>query len=62
MGQDIKLYLNEIAYEGVYPIHLAKHMGQMRNEYKTLVEKLKGRNHLKDLGIDGRILRCILKK
>jgi hypothetical protein len=57
------MYLKEIAYEGVHSIHLAKHMGQMRNEYKTSVEKLKGRDNLGNLGIDGRItLKCILKK
>jgi hypothetical protein len=29
---------------------------------QVLAEKLKERKHLTDLGVDGRILRCILKK
>jgi hypothetical protein len=28
----------------------------MGNAYKILVGNLKGRNHLKDLGVDGRII------
>jgi ribonuclease I len=31
-------------------------MGQMSNAYKMLVESLKGRDHLKDLGTDERII------
>jgi hypothetical protein len=31
-------------------------MGEMKNEYKILVEKLKGRDHLGDLGVGGRII------
>jgi hypothetical protein len=30
-------------------------MGEMRNAYKILVRKLKGRDHSEDLGIDGKI-------
>jgi hypothetical protein len=37
--------------------------GEMRNSYRILVGKLEGKNHLQDLGIDGRIvLRWILGK
>jgi hypothetical protein len=31
-------------------------MGEKRNAYRILVSKAEGMNHLKDLGIDGRIL------
>jgi hypothetical protein len=31
--------------------------GEVRNEYETLVGKLKGRDHLEDLGIDGRTIK-----
>jgi hypothetical protein len=31
-------------------------MGNMRNEYIVWLENLKGRNHLEDLGIDGKII------
>jgi hypothetical protein len=31
-------------------------MREMKNAYKILVGKLKGRDHLGDLGVDGRIL------
>jgi hypothetical protein len=31
-------------------------MEEMRNAYKFLVRKLKGRDHLEDLCIDGRII------
>jgi hypothetical protein len=42
--------------------HVAR-MGPMRSIYKTLVWKLKGRDHLEDLGVDGRImLEWILNK
>jgi hypothetical protein len=38
-------------------------MNEIRNAYKILVESLKGRDHSKDLGVDGRIiLKCILGK
>jgi hypothetical protein len=38
-------------------------MGQMRNAYNILIGKLKGRDHLEDLGIDGkRISERILGK
>jgi hypothetical protein len=29
-------------------------MGEMRNAYNVLVGKPEGKNHLKDLGVDGR--------
>jgi hypothetical protein len=35
--------------------HVA-HMGEMRNAYKIWLENLKGRDHLEDLGVDGRII------
>jgi hypothetical protein len=31
-------------------------MGKMRNVYKILVGKLEGRDHLEDLGTDGKII------
>jgi hypothetical protein len=31
-------------------------MGEMRNAYKILDVKLKGRDHLEGLGVDGRII------
>jgi hypothetical protein len=38
-------------------------MGEMRSEYKILVRMPKGRDHLEDLDVDGRIvLKCILEK
>jgi hypothetical protein len=38
-------------------------MEEMRNAYRILVGKLKGRDHLDDLGVDTRImLKWILKK
>jgi len=41
--------------------HVA-YMGQIRNLYMVLVRKSKERDHSEDLGIDGRILKWILKK
>lgn len=38
------------------------YMGQIRNSYMVLVGKSKERDHSVNLGIDGRILKCILKK
>jgi hypothetical protein len=38
-------------------------MGKMRSAYQILIRKLKGRDHLGDLGIDVRIiLKWILKE
>jgi hypothetical protein len=38
-------------------------MGEMRNVYEILVRKLKGKNHLGDIGIEGRIIsKWILRK
>jgi hypothetical protein len=38
-------------------------MEEMGNAYAYLSENLKGRDHLEDLGVDGRIiLECILGK
>jgi hypothetical protein len=31
-------------------------MGEMRNAYKTWTENLKGRDHVEDLGVGGRII------
>jgi hypothetical protein len=31
-------------------------MGEIRNAYNTLVGKPEGKNHLEDLGIDGKII------
>jgi hypothetical protein len=31
-------------------------MEEIRNIYNIFVEKMKGRDHLKDLGVDGRII------
>jgi hypothetical protein len=39
--------------------HIAR-MGEVRNAYKMLVRKPEGRDHLEDLGMDGRILEWIL--
>jgi len=38
------------------------YMGQIRNLYVVLVGESKERDHSEDLGIDGRILKYILKK
>jgi len=38
------------------------YMGQIGNLYMVLVGKSKERNHSEDPGIDGRILKWILKK
>jgi len=38
-------------------------MGRRRVVYRVLVGKTKGKNHLKDPGLDGNIvLRCIFRK
>jgi hypothetical protein len=38
-------------------------VGEMRNAFKLWSENLKGRDHLEDLGVEGRIiLECILGK
>jgi hypothetical protein len=34
----------------------AARMGEIRNVYKTFVEKTEGKNHSEDLGIDGKII------
>jgi hypothetical protein len=34
-------------------------MEDRRDVYRVLVGKLEGKNHLEDLGVDGRILRWI---
>jgi hypothetical protein len=45
-----------------YARHVA-YMREQRNAHRLLVGKPKGKNHLEDLGIDGRIiLNYILKK
>jgi hypothetical protein len=37
-------------------------MMEMRNAYKIFIRNPQGKNHLGDLGVDGRIiLKCILK-
>jgi hypothetical protein len=37
-------------------------MGRMRNAYKFWLENLKGRDHLEELRVDGRIiLECMLE-
>jgi hypothetical protein len=36
-------------------------MGEMRNAYKILVAKLEEREHLRHLGIDGRIILNYLR-
>jgi hypothetical protein len=42
--------------------HVA-HLGEMRNAYKILSDSLKGRDHLEDLGMDGKIIfEWILEK
>jgi uncharacterized protein YjiS (DUF1127 family) len=35
--------------------HVA-HMGKLRNAYNIWLENMKGRDHLKDLHVDGRII------
>jgi hypothetical protein len=38
-------------------------MGKIRNTYKIVIEKMKGRDHSEDLDVDGkRILEYILRK
>jgi hypothetical protein len=38
-------------------------MEERRNVYKILVKNLKGRDHLENLGVDGRIIfKCALNK
>jgi hypothetical protein len=55
----------DLAYK-CYSWRQARHiacMGEMRNAYKILVRRPEGRDHLEDLGIDGRIsLEWILGK
>jgi hypothetical protein len=41
--------------------HIA-HMGDMRNAYNFFIVKPERKNHLEDLGVDGKILECILGK
>jgi hypothetical protein len=36
------------------------HIGEMRNTYKILVGKPEGKRPLKNLGVDGRIIRTSL--
>jgi hypothetical protein len=31
-------------------------IGEMRNVYKILIRKPEGKNHLEDLGVDGRVI------
>jgi hypothetical protein len=38
-------------------------MREVRNAYKILVQRPEGRDHVRELGMDGRtILKCILQK
>jgi hypothetical protein len=37
-------------------------MGDRRGAYRVLVGRPDGKNHLEDLGVDGRILKWIFKK
>jgi len=38
-------------------------MRESRNAYLVLVGRTEGKNHMEDVGVDGRIiLKCILKK
>jgi hypothetical protein len=37
-------------------------MRQIRNSHKTWLENLKGRDHLEDLGINGKILEWMLEE
>jgi hypothetical protein len=37
-------------------------MAEMKNVYKFFVENSEGKNHLEDLGVDGRILKSVLSK
>jgi hypothetical protein len=41
-------------------VHIA-HVGKIRNAYKILVGKLRGRDHLEDLSRDVRIIRILEK-
>jgi hypothetical protein len=41
--------------------HVAR-VGEMRNVCKMMVGNLKGRDHSKDLGVDGRISEWFLKR
>jgi hypothetical protein len=36
--------------------------GERKKAYRVFVGKLEGKNHIKDLGVDRRIIKCILKK
>jgi len=36
-------------------------MGERRDVYRVLVGNLRGRDHLEDLGIDGRIIIIIIR-
>jgi hypothetical protein len=39
------------------------HMGETRNVVTFWLENMKGREHVEDLGVDGRIiLECVLEK
>jgi hypothetical protein len=54
----IRVNKQRMRWEG----HVAS-MGETRNAYKVLVRKQKGRDHVEELGVDGRIiLKCILGK
>jgi hypothetical protein len=55
---DKKLH-NLLASPNIFRVIKSRRMrwlGQIINAYRILVEKLMGRDHLKGLGIDGRII------
>jgi len=45
-----------IELRGVRRLEHLVHMGEKINVYRVLVGKSEGKNHLEDLGIDGRII------
>jgi hypothetical protein len=48
------IYYYDDKIKGMRGARDALRMGEMRNAHKILIRNLKGRDHLKDLGVDSR--------
>lgn len=57
----IKYCYNDETKADVWAEHIAR-MGEMKNTYKILAGKVKGRERLQDPGADGKILKWIKLK